>query len=65
MIDLKNCPICNQNSFTKVYTCKDHSTSKEDFIIVCCNECTFTFTNPRPEDQNLGDYYISEKYISL
>lgn len=64
MIGLKNCPICNNNSFSKVYTCKDYSTSHEDFTIVNCNGCDFTFTNPRPLDDDLGNYYLSDNYIS-
>ena len=64
MIDLKNCPICNQNSFTKVYTCKDHSTSHENFTIINCNSCNFTFTNPRPSDKDLSNYYLSQNYLS-
>lgn len=64
MKKITNCPICNRKSFSKVYTCKDHSTSKEDFTIVRCNKCDFTFTNPRPENESLEAYYISEKYLS-
>ena len=33
-------------------------------ITACRVYCNFTFTNPRPEDENLGAYYISNKYIS-
>ena len=64
MKKLNSCPVCNKQSFLKVYTCKDHSTSKEDFTIVCCNSCNFTFTNPRPENEELGKYYLSDSYIS-
>ena len=64
MKTLSNCPICNNNNFSKVYTCKDHSASKETFTIVNCNDCDFTFINPRPEDENIGKYYLSENYIS-
>lgn len=64
MKKLTLCPVCNKQNLSKVHTCKDHSTSKEDFTIVCCDECTFTFTNPSPEDENLDAYYVSDKYIS-
>jgi len=64
MIELSSCPICNGRDFSKIFNCKDHSTSKENFTIVCCNNCDFTFTNPRPKEDDLGKYYISEKYIS-
>ena len=64
MKTLSNCPICNNNNFVIVYSCKDHSASKETFTIVNCNDCDFTFTNPRPEDENISKYYLSENYIS-
>lgn len=64
MKTLSNCPICNNNNFVIVYSCKDHSASKENFTIVNCNDCDFTFTNPRPDDENIGKYYLSENYIS-
>jgi 2-polyprenyl-3-methyl-5-hydroxy-6-metoxy-1,4-benzoquinol methylase len=44
--------------------CIDHSTSKETFIIVSCETCDFTFTNPRPKEEGLGEYYKSDMYIS-
>jgi 2-polyprenyl-3-methyl-5-hydroxy-6-metoxy-1,4-benzoquinol methylase len=61
---LKTCPICNEDSFNVIFSCRDHSTSKESFTIVSCNGCDFTFTNPRPKEKNLGEYYISDNYIS-
>ena len=64
MINLKNCPLCNGEKFTKKIDCTDHTKSKETFKIVSCETCDFTFTNPRPLNENLSDYYKSEAYIS-
>lgn len=64
MKKLKICPICAEDSFNVLFSCKDHSTSKENFTIVNCNNCNFTFTNPRPKEENLEKYYISDNYIS-
>ena len=64
MISLVNCPLCKGVNFTAKITCKDHTTSKENFNIVSCETCDFTFTNPRPKDEKLGDYYKSGMYIS-
>ena len=50
--------------FSAKITCKDHTTSKENFNIVSCETCDFTFTNPRPIDEKLGNYYKSDMYIS-
>ncbi|MBL7920829.1 MAG: class I SAM-dependent methyltransferase [Bacteroidia bacterium] len=64
MINLSNCPVCNTTNFKVSLTCKDYTVSKEDFKVVVCESCGFKFTNPRPENEILGDYYKSEDYIS-
>ena len=64
MKKIKQCPICKskkQNTFLKS---RDYSVSKKDFTIVKCIDCKFLFTNPRPEERDMGDYYISDNYIS-
>ena len=64
MILINNCPICSGSNLLKKLDCIDHSTSKKKFIIVSCETCDFTFTNPRPKDNALGEYYKSDMYIS-
>lgn len=64
MKTLTLCPICKTQSFEPFVTCKDYTVSEQNFNIVSCNNCNFKFTNPRPEDEKLGDYYKSEDYIS-
>ena len=64
MKKLNSCPVCSGGNFSNLLMCNDYSTSKEDFTIVSCNSCDFTFTNPRPADKNLEKYYLSDKYIS-
>ena len=64
MILLEKCPVCEDVNFTAKITCNDHTTSKANFNIVSCETCNFTFTNPRPLDEKLGDYYKSDIYIS-
>ena len=64
MILLNNCPICSGDNLLNKLDCTDHSTSKEKFKIVSCETCDFTFTNPRPKDKSLGEYYKSNMYIS-
>ena len=64
MISLNKCPICNGQELVPKLDCLDHTTSKETFTIVSCGTCDFTFTNPRPLDKKLVDYYNSEMYIS-
>ena len=64
MKTLTLCPICKTQSFEPFVTCKDYTVSVQNFNIVSCNNCNFKFTNPRPEDEKLGEYYKSEDYIS-
>mgnify|MGYP006088886467 CR=1 FL=1 len=64
MILLDNCPICSGINLFKKLDCIDHTTSKEKFTIVSCETCEFNFTNPRPKDNSLENYYKSDMYIS-
>jgi len=64
MILLDKCPVCSGNNLDKLLECNDFTTSKENFTIVSCGTCDFTFTNPRPLNENLGNYYKSDMYIS-
>jgi 2-polyprenyl-3-methyl-5-hydroxy-6-metoxy-1,4-benzoquinol methylase len=58
------CPVCKGTKFKFFLDCKDYTVSKEEFQIVSCLDCHFKFTNPRPADEVLGNYYKSEDYIS-
>ena len=64
MVQIRNCPICNGNLFKNHINSIDYSVTKEEFNIVRCNSCDFHFTNPRPDNNELGRYYISDHYIS-
>lgn len=61
---IEACPVCESKAFTNSSICKDHSVSGESFALVRCNQCGFVFTNPRPEESELGRYYQSEDYVS-
>jgi len=61
---LESCPSCGHQSFQPYITCEDYTVSHEKFHIVKCDNCTLLFTNPRPQSENLGQYYQSEDYIS-
>lgn len=42
----------------------DHSVSGEPFTIVECLNCNFRYTNPVPEENEIGKYYKSVDYVS-
>lgn len=64
MITIKNCPSCNSETISTQLHCIDHTVSRETFPIDQCEECSFLFTNNRPENTELGKYYESSDYIS-
>ncbi|WP_317167978.1 class I SAM-dependent methyltransferase [Cyclobacterium jeungdonense] len=43
---------------------EDKAISKESFIICACKNCDLWFTNPRPNHENIQNYYESPNYIS-
>ncbi|WP_299758766.1 class I SAM-dependent methyltransferase [uncultured Pontibacter sp.] len=61
---LEQCPICGKEAFKNFLVVNDKAVSKESFVIVECENCSFKFTNPRPDVNSIGQYYESEDYIS-
>jgi 2-polyprenyl-3-methyl-5-hydroxy-6-metoxy-1,4-benzoquinol methylase len=63
-IHYTHCPICNSAKINPLLTVKDHSVSKEDFVIWQCAECSLRFTQDVPDEDSIGPYYASQDYIS-
>ncbi|OKL40820.1 class I SAM-dependent methyltransferase [Pontibacter flavimaris] len=61
---LEQCPICGKEAFKNFLVVNDNAVSKESFVIVECENCSFKFTNPRPDAQSISQYYESDDYIS-
>ncbi|TAF66661.1 MAG: methyltransferase domain-containing protein [Cytophagales bacterium] len=61
---IEACPICKHTNFTPIVKCKDFTVSQTYFEVVACQQCDFHFTNPRPNIEQIGQYYQSETYIS-
>ncbi|RLD20959.1 MAG: methyltransferase [Bacteroidetes bacterium] len=61
---LDQCPVCGSDKFDHILTAKDHLVSGDQFNIDHCSDCGFRFTNPRPNDDELGKYYDSDEYVS-
>ncbi len=64
MVQITQCPICNQGEFNKFLRINDHSISSESFDVIECSTCHFLMTSPRPDSDQLGRYYESSDYIS-
>ncbi|MDZ4756554.1 MAG: class I SAM-dependent methyltransferase [Bacteroidota bacterium] len=58
------CPVCKEDLLKRFLSCKDYVASGEDFSLDQCNNCGFVFTNPRPDFNECGRYYESDKYVS-
>ena len=61
---LETCPICQKAEFRNMLVVEDRTVSHESFAIVQCAACSFQFTNPRPNEAEIGKYYESEAYVS-
>jgi len=59
-----NCPVCGSAEINPLLTVKDHSVSKEDFVIWQCSNCSLRFTQDVPDEVSIGRYYQSSDYIS-
>ena len=64
MLNLEKCIVCGSSQFEPFLVCKDYTVSQQNFNIVSCKSCGFKFTNPRPENSVIGDYYKAEEYVS-
>lgn len=64
MEEIIKCEICEGKEFTDFIYCTDYFLTKEKFILKKCKKCELVFVNPRPEIQNLKNYYDSPDYIS-
>ena len=56
-----NCDYCGSNEFTLLAKQTDviHKTTTEYFSVVRCKRCNLCFTNPRPTEKSIGNYYKS------
>lgn len=61
---LESCPVCGKTDFKNKLVVEDKSVSQESFAIVQCSNCSFQFTNPRPDAAHIGRYYESDAYVS-
>jgi len=64
MEKLNTCLLCGHTEFINELTCTDFVATGENFNLQRCKKCTFLFTNPRPNTDEIGKYYQSDKYVS-
>lgn len=59
-----SCPLCGNGKTEPLFSCKDHFATGEEFGICKCKECSFTFTQDIPDENEIGPYYESPEYVS-
>jgi 2-polyprenyl-3-methyl-5-hydroxy-6-metoxy-1,4-benzoquinol methylase len=59
-----HCPLCLSSKINPLLTVRDHSVSREEFVVWKCTDCTLKFTQDVPDEASIGAYYRSEDYIS-
>lgn len=60
---LASCPVCGSSDFLPHLECRDHIVSQQMFTLVKCSGCGLVFTNPRPDEREIGPYYESKDYL--
>ena len=63
-LSINACPLCGGTHLKRVMTCTDFYASGEQFDVVSCEDCGFTFTQGAPVEAEIGRYYETSDYIS-
>jgi 2-polyprenyl-3-methyl-5-hydroxy-6-metoxy-1,4-benzoquinol methylase len=64
VVHYTECPVCSSKEINPLLTVKDHTVSKESFVIWQCGNCSLRFTQDVPTAEFITPYYRSENYIS-
>ena len=63
-LSINACPLCGGTHLKRVMTCTDFYASGEQFDVLSCEDCGFTFTQGVPVEAEIGRYYETPDYIS-
>jgi predicted SAM-dependent methyltransferase len=64
MNHLQECPACGSVQHNALFKCKDYTVSGLYFTVNQCISCELKFTNPIPDEIEIGKYYQSDEYVS-
>jgi 2-polyprenyl-3-methyl-5-hydroxy-6-metoxy-1,4-benzoquinol methylase len=64
MEEIIACPICNSTQLHDYIVTRDFTMTKKKFSLKKCEGCNLLITTPRPQPDELGQYYLSTEYIS-
>lgn len=63
-IHYDHCLCCGSAAISKVFSCTDHTVSKQQFEVWKCTNCSFRFTQDAPGASRIAPYYQSAAYVS-
>lgn len=63
-IRLDECPSCGHTHSSNYKIIEDYANTHESFALSKCSKCTLIYTNPIPDEHNIGKYYDHTDYIS-
>lgn len=63
-LTINACPLCGGTHLKRVMACTDFYASGEQFDVLSCEDCRFTFTQGVPVEAEIGRYYETPDYIS-
>ncbi len=61
---IDSCPVCGHTEHNIFLQTKDYFLTGETFSLMQCTSCSFIFTSPVPEKDNVFNYYNSPEYSS-
>lgn len=64
MIETTNCPVCNSTESKVHLESKNFRINMKPFTVKECTSCSMRYTSPLPAENEIGEYYASENYIS-
>lgn len=64
LVHYEKCPSCGSAGLRSVLKVTDYTVSREQFVILECEECSLRFTQDIPDAGSIGPYYSSDAYIS-
>lgn len=56
------CPLCGSKNYRLLFRTVDFKVSRLWFDIVKCSSCSLVFTNPRPVENEIRNYYFNNYY---
>ena len=62
MLETIYCTICNNNKFDPFIKINDNLKIYKNFSIIKC-KCDFVYLNPRPNSEDIKQYYCLENYM--